>query len=263
MSRKHIPKSVRFEVFKRDSFACQYCGVKAPDAVLHVDHIHPVAEGGGNDILNLVTACADCNAGKGARLLSDDSALQKQRAQLDDLNERREQLEMMVEWRKGLLDLKADEVEAVCDFIASTTMYSVSDYGKSQIAKWVKKFSLEEIFDATETAFNQYCREVEPSDKAVEEWRKAFSYIPRIASVQSRGGISDVEKRLYYIRGILRNRLHYVNERACMVIMRDAVEQGANIDSIQEVAKSAQNWTQFKDALEAYVYENGGDDERS
>lgn len=56
-TREAIGKKVRFEVFKRDKFVCQYCGAKAPDVVLHVDHIHPVAQGGRNDILNLVTAC--------------------------------------------------------------------------------------------------------------------------------------------------------------------------------------------------------------
>jgi hypothetical protein len=32
--RKPISKSVRFEVFKRDNFACQYCGASAPKAYL-------------------------------------------------------------------------------------------------------------------------------------------------------------------------------------------------------------------------------------
>ena len=40
--RKNLSKSVRFEVFKRDSFKCQYCGKSAPDVVLEVDHIIPV-----------------------------------------------------------------------------------------------------------------------------------------------------------------------------------------------------------------------------
>ena len=44
--RKSITKSVRFEVFKRDGFKCQYCGASAPDVILEVDHIVPVAEGG-------------------------------------------------------------------------------------------------------------------------------------------------------------------------------------------------------------------------
>ena len=51
--RKAISKKLRFEVFKRDNFTCQYCGRMAPDVVLEVDHINAVANGGDNNILNL------------------------------------------------------------------------------------------------------------------------------------------------------------------------------------------------------------------
>src|SRR5574344_570940 len=102
MTRQSIKKSVRFEVFKRDSFTCQYCGKTAPDVVLHVDHIKPVSKGGENDLLNLITSCADCNLGKGARELSDDSIVAKQREQLEELAERHQQLQMMIEWREGM-----------------------------------------------------------------------------------------------------------------------------------------------------------------
>ena len=44
--RVAIPKSIRFEVFKRDSFTCQYCGESAPNVILNVDHIYPVSKGG-------------------------------------------------------------------------------------------------------------------------------------------------------------------------------------------------------------------------
>lgn len=68
--RKPLSKTVRFEVFKRDGFACVYCGATPPGALLECDHAHPVAKGGTNDIGNLVTACFDCNRGKGARSLT-------------------------------------------------------------------------------------------------------------------------------------------------------------------------------------------------
>lgn len=68
--RRSISKKLRFEVFKRDGFVCQYCGSHPPDVILHVDHIHPVKDGGSNDINNLVTACESCNLGKGARSLT-------------------------------------------------------------------------------------------------------------------------------------------------------------------------------------------------
>jgi len=71
VKRKAISKKVRFDVFKRDSFECQYCGATPPKAIMHVDHIVPVAEGGGNEEENLITACSDCNLGKGARSLDD------------------------------------------------------------------------------------------------------------------------------------------------------------------------------------------------
>lgn len=68
--RKALSKKVRFEVFKRDCFACQYCGAKPPNVLLEVDHIIAVADGGDNSIENLVTACQPCNSGKGARPLT-------------------------------------------------------------------------------------------------------------------------------------------------------------------------------------------------
>src|SRR5690348_290732 len=60
--RTNLSKKLRFEVFKRDGFRCQYCGAAAPDVLLVVDHVNPVAKGGKNNILNLITACEPCNA---------------------------------------------------------------------------------------------------------------------------------------------------------------------------------------------------------
>jgi len=67
--RKSLSKGLRFDIFKRDGFTCQYCGRQPADVVLEIDHILPVYEGGTNDPMNLVTACEDCNRGKGKKLL--------------------------------------------------------------------------------------------------------------------------------------------------------------------------------------------------
>jgi len=69
MKRKSMGQKLRFSIFERDSFMCQYCG-RTPDkegVVLNVDHIISVKNGGGNDKNNLLTACFDCNIGKGAK----------------------------------------------------------------------------------------------------------------------------------------------------------------------------------------------------
>ncbi len=40
---------VRFEVLARDKFTCQYCGRKAPDVVLEIDHFYPRSKGGASE----------------------------------------------------------------------------------------------------------------------------------------------------------------------------------------------------------------------
>lgn len=68
-ARKPLSKKTRFEVFKRDGFTCQYCGQRPPAVVLECDHVIALRAGGQDVEDNLLTACFDCNRGKGARSL--------------------------------------------------------------------------------------------------------------------------------------------------------------------------------------------------
>lgn len=61
-----ISKRLRYEILRRDNHACRYCGATSPGTNLTIDHVLPIALGGTDDPSNLVTACADCNAGKSA-----------------------------------------------------------------------------------------------------------------------------------------------------------------------------------------------------
>lgn len=64
-NRTKLSAKLRMDVFDRDRHACQICGAKAPDVVLHVDHILPVSKGGLTELRNLRTLCAECNLGRG------------------------------------------------------------------------------------------------------------------------------------------------------------------------------------------------------
>jgi 5-methylcytosine-specific restriction endonuclease McrA len=65
--RRPLPqaKLSRREIFRRDTFSCQYCGDKARDLTL--DHVMPRHRGGTHSWENLVSACRDCNHRKGGR----------------------------------------------------------------------------------------------------------------------------------------------------------------------------------------------------
>ena len=57
-------KAQRLRVLRRDANTCYYCG---SDNATHVDHIIPKAKGGGDEMHNLVAACATCNQSKGVK----------------------------------------------------------------------------------------------------------------------------------------------------------------------------------------------------
>lgn len=153
-----IPKKIRFEVFKRDSFKCQYCGASAPDVTLEVDHIQPVAEGGGNDIFNLITSCRDCNRGKSKTLLTDNETISRQKRQLDLMQERREQLEMMSEWRKELLEEIDVQINSINDLVNSMSLIwqTIRIQNGDFFRKLINQFGYDEVYISTDIAFQKY-----------------------------------------------------------------------------------------------------------
>lgn len=62
------PAFTRFNVFLRDRFTCQYCGLPFPTHELTFDHVVPRSKGGRTTWDNVVTACGACNLRKGNRM---------------------------------------------------------------------------------------------------------------------------------------------------------------------------------------------------
>lgn len=54
----------RRNIFKRDSFLCQYCGAQPGSDELTIDHVVPRSRGGVSSWTNCVLACIDCNSKK-------------------------------------------------------------------------------------------------------------------------------------------------------------------------------------------------------
>ena len=165
--RESISKKIRFEVFKRDAFTCQYCGNHPPAIILEPDHIDPVANGGTNDMDNLITACFDCNRGKAARLLTDipKSLIEKG----DEIKERELQIKGYQKLMKSVrsrLDRDSLQVCAIYElYIDGMTLTPAS---LKTVRTFLKKLDVQEVMDAMENActkpsikrrqeFNYFC----------------------------------------------------------------------------------------------------------
>lgn len=248
---RSISKKIRFEVFKRDSFTCQYCGHKAPDVVLQVDHVEPVSKGGTSQIFNLVTSCYDCNSGKSDRQLSDKSVVDVQHRQLVQLQEKREQVEMMFKWQKGLIDIDETIVNQLVEH------WNVYIPGRCLNAEGVKiikslhrKFEIGEIIQAMKISSESYLRFDAEGNATVESVSNALHKIGGICYLNK---IGNANSRLYYIRGILRKRLNYLDFAESMLYLKKAVSVGIDDDTLTLIAKATRNWTSWKEEMEEAI----------
>jgi len=63
-----LARCTRKNVFIRDQFQCQYCGVHCRPTTITIDHVLPRSRGGKLSWDNVVAACHICNRRKGDRL---------------------------------------------------------------------------------------------------------------------------------------------------------------------------------------------------
>lgn len=147
-----ISKRLRFEVFKRDGFVCQYCGNSPPSVLLECDHVHPVALGGDTTADNLVTACQGCNRGKGAVPLSD--VPQTLEARAEETLERESQIagyEAIMRERRLRLDTDAQEVlEAFLSHFTGRDYITKRDF--QSIRRFIENIGVSRTLDAAALA---------------------------------------------------------------------------------------------------------------
>ena len=148
-TRKPLGKRLRFEIFDRDGFQCQYCGRQPPDVCLNVDHIIPVLEGGSNDPANLTTSCSECNSGKGARMLTNGTGSERDR--LRRAQEHMESIDLAKVAKKALRarnSLRSLATELVCETCyvdecekktVTLVVNGMREFGPERVMEWIDR----------------------------------------------------------------------------------------------------------------------------
>lgn len=259
--REAISNRIRFEIFKRDSFTCHYCSRKAPDVVLNIDHIKPVAKGWDNDILNLVTSCFTCNNGKGDKELDDNSVVVKKRKQLELSQERKEQLAMVMEWQNSLKDIENETICNIVEYIEQMIMpSSVNETWKNTIRWWLKKNSLKEVLDGIDTSADKYLRYIDDgvTPESVEDF---FQKVWGILAMRNK---PPIEQKIAYIKWIWKNRFWYWDTAKASILLWNYVSalkehytdeqilEDLDIE-IMSFTKVANHWSHWKNMLESWT----------
>jgi HNH endonuclease len=264
-TRATISTRLRFEVFKRDKFTCQYCGEKAPEVILHVDHVEPVAKGGTTDLLNLVTACGTCNLGKGPRRLKDGSIVEAQRLQAEALQVKHEQLAMLAAWHRGLAQLDQTGTDEAQAFWSDLTGSTLAKRDLGTLRRLIRRYGLGEVLEAMRVAVDEYGKHDADGLLTTESVETSWQKVGGVCYVRRQEADDPGVLELFYTRGILRKRFHLTGYRLAEVLglLRRGRKVGFSSEDQQIWAKNARsydNW--YAEELKAIEQAEAGEEER-
>jgi len=154
-----ISRKLRFDVFKRDFFSCQYCGNKPPRVVLEADHVIPKSRGGPDVMLNLVTSCFDCNRGKRDHSL--DEIPNPISDQLAQEKERAAQIKELTKFLTKKRNLEAKQITGLGAYWFNSFKVDKDKYcfGKARVPsinQFLSHLNPNEILDAMDIAFRRH-----------------------------------------------------------------------------------------------------------
>lgn len=152
-----ISKKQRFEIFKRDGFVCQYCGRKPPQIILEIDHVIPRKKSGRDIPENLITACFDCNRGKGARdlkvaprsIIERTEVLKEKELQLREFYKYQEKIKQRIEADVDYIDERWHVISG------EEKRYCFNEHGRMQVKNLLRFFNKYEIEEAMEIAWTK------------------------------------------------------------------------------------------------------------
>lgn len=196
-----ISKKLRFDVFKRDYFKCQYCGKTPPNVTLEVDHIHPKSKNGSDDINNLITACFDCNRGKRDNFLdSIPKTLQ------DNFNILKEKELQYKAYQKLLLNVEKiinneiNEVSLIFEKYYKTKSIA-EKFKQTTIKLFIKKLNIFDVKEAMEIACNKFYYKsdyVNKTDEEIKRDLKKYQY----TSTDKKSKLTQADFTIKYFCGI-------------------------------------------------------------
>ena len=191
--------------------------------------------------------------GKKDRLINDNSIIEKQKLQLEELAEKQEQLKMMIKWRESLCNIKNQELESLVKVWKKLAPgYTPNENGKNKIKKLLREYSYVQVSEAMEIAAQRYLKFEESGDVTNESWNNAFNKIKGICYYSS----MPKDKQIIYAKrgfiiGILNKKfnINFYDDIEIKRVIDEQIKQGNNLEDIEYLAKGCYSKSDFLENL--------------
>ena len=254
----NLSPSLRRIILERDEFTCTECGQQVPKVLLYIDKIlSPETEdafAGQPEEDKYTCLCESCYKQAHGHL---------QFKAATRTAERRQQLEMMVEWRRENRCLASDANAYLIDYInGKIEPYSLTKQGAQTVRKAIRKSNFTTALDAIDETFDHYVT----YDKG-EDINKASvdEFLSKIGGYLYINSLPPVEKEMYHILNSCKSRFRWWDQQTAKGLVLNYIdalrEQGWSEDRILEDLKTEllrasneqRNWSQWTDLLEKWT----------
>lgn len=130
--------------------------------------------------------------------------------------------------------------------------YSITENGIQRIKLLLKYYSCNEIIEAMDISAATYLDYISKDEVTEESWETAYTKIGNIARVVREKESKPELKDLFYIRGILRNRIRGFNDynnSEAIYLLKEAYNKNISIDELKLVALRVDDMYDFREEL--------------
>ncbi len=136
----------------------------------------------------------------------------------------------------------------------------MNDSGKNKARKLIRKHRLPEVLEAMQIAVDQYLVRGPDGAPTEESVGEAFRKVRGVLAVRAASKESPWLRDVLYIRGILNNRLYYVNPVEAKKLLEETFRMGGSAERMKEIASTERNWTNWREAMWEYQEELQADE---
>lgn len=253
-----LSPSLRRLILERDEFTCTECGQQVPKVLLYIDKIlspeTEVAFAGQPEEDKYTCLCESCYKQAHGHL---------QFKAATRTAERRQQLEMMVGWRRENRSLASDANAYLIDYInGKIEPYSLTKQGAQNVRKAIRKSNFTTALDAIDETFDHYITYDNGEDINKDSVDEFLSKIGGYLYINS---LPPVEKEMYHILNSCKARFRWWDQRTGKGLVLNYIDalrdQGWSEDRILDDLKTElrrasneqRNWSQWTDLMEKWT----------
>ncbi|MBN1406916.1 MAG: hypothetical protein JW956_03965 [Calditrichaceae bacterium] len=246
-------KRIKYEIFEKDSFKCQSCGMGAPVVTLQLIRIQDTLQNDKwLDTAFLSTSCKICEKKKSG---ADEKNMQNVFMSIDELEERLQQLKMLINWRKGMLNIRKQQLNKIIIYWEHKIAgFETSNAQKKYLAAYISKYSCDEIQSAMDMAIDKFIKYDDDGNLDQSSILTAFSKIPEICQTKTEIINAHESDGLQRIHNQLKQTINgFFDPNRASQWLNYARSWEVPIDDLFKMASSVKSWTEFSIQVDKMV----------